>query len=80
MPGGGSQAGIAECGAELRGGPADEAGVLDPGVADLGQFGQGLLELEGELVAQRVELHADLVAGNPVRGTAACRGGRAQCW
>ena len=77
MPGGGAQAGVVERGAELGGGAADEAGVLDPGVPDLGQLGQALLEVDGELVAQGVELHADPVAGDAVRAAGAGLGGRA---
>jgi len=50
-------------GLELADGAADEAGVLDPGVADLAQRRQRALEVDGQLVAQGVELDADLVGG-----------------
>ena len=66
MAGGGAQAGGVQGGAELGGGAADEAGVLDPGVADLTQRLEGALEVDGELVAQGEQLDADLVAGDPV--------------
>jgi hypothetical protein len=62
--------------------------VLDPGVADLGELGQAGLQVDTELVTQRVELHADLVAGHAAgaaaRGTGGLRGrteqsGRSDC-
>jgi hypothetical protein len=59
---GGADAGAVERGAELGGGAADEAGVLDPGVPDLGELGEARVEVDAQLVAQGVELHADLVA------------------
>jgi hypothetical protein len=51
---------------ELLDGAADEAGVLDPGVADRRQGGDGALEVDGQLVAQGEQLNADLVAWDPV--------------
>ena len=50
--------------------------MLDPGVADVGQCLEGTLEVDGELVAQGVQLDADLVAGDPVP-TVALGAGRA---
>jgi hypothetical protein len=72
---GGADAGVVERGAELGGRAADEAGVLDPGVSDLRELGEARLEVDAELVAQGVQLHADLVAGNPVEGAVAAPGG-----
>ena len=64
------QPGRVQGGLELLDGPVDEAGVLDPGVADLGQRGQGALEVDGQLVAQGEQLDADLVAWDPVPAAA----------
>ena len=55
---------------ELLDGAADEAGVLDPGVADRRQGGDGALEVDGQLVAQGEQLDADLVAWDPVAAVA----------
>jgi hypothetical protein len=61
---------------ELGDGAADEAGVLDPGVADLAQGLEGALQVDGQLIAQGEQLNADLVAWDPVP-TVALGAGRA---
>jgi hypothetical protein len=61
-------------GLELLDGAADEAGVLDPGVADLVQRLEGPLEVDGELVAQGEQLNADLVGWNLVPAAALAAG------
>jgi hypothetical protein len=63
----GADAGGVQRGAELRGAAADEAGVLDAGVADAAQLGQAAVEVDIELVAQGVQLHADLLARHALR-------------
>jgi hypothetical protein len=62
-------------GLELLHGAADEAGVLDPGVADRTQRRQGAFEVDGQLVAQGEQLDADLVAWDPVPALALGAGG-----
>ena len=49
---------------ELLDRPAHEPGMLDALVADVGQRGDGALEISSQLIAQRVELNADLVPRN----------------
>src|SRR5918994_122174 len=66
MARGGPEPGGVQGGFELGHGAADEAGVLDPGVADLGQGLEGAGQVDGQLVAQGVQLDADLVGRDPV--------------
>jgi hypothetical protein len=69
------QPGGVEGGLELGDGAADEAGVLDPGVADLGQGLEGAVQVDGQLVAEGEQLDADVVARHPVAAVTpgACR-------
>ena len=60
VPGRGPEPGPVEGGLELRRRAPDEAGVLHLPVADVGQGGEGAFEVDRELVAQGVELDADL--------------------
>ena len=61
---------------ELGHTPADEAGVLDPGVANRRQRGDGARKVDGQLVAQGEQLDADLVTGHPMTAAVALGAGR----
>lgn len=78
MARGGTQAGVVQSRAELRGGTPDEAGVLDPGVSDLGELGEARLQVDRKLITERVELHADLIARDTAGATVSPRGGGAR--